>query len=173
MLFLALLTAVRGLDVGKDTFKIVQFTDMHYGEDKLSDRLTQELQDWVIQEEDPDLIVLTGDMVSGYAWPGTAHWYAQQHAQYTAPMQKRHKHWALTLGNHDAEGDLTAHEIIVLDQRQVLSLTGLSTALNHTSNYYITVHQQGELKLLIYMLDTGNREHGQAGYDKVHQDQVD
>jgi predicted MPP superfamily phosphohydrolase len=50
-------------------FKIVQFTDMHLGEAAAFDMLTRRVQMAVIQAEKPDLIVVSGDAVSGYAYP--------------------------------------------------------------------------------------------------------
>jgi predicted MPP superfamily phosphohydrolase len=90
----------------KSEFRIVQFTDVHLGEQDGMDassqdvgRLLAELRDlarWgragstprrclqvlarVLEAEAAeggvDLVVLSGDMVSGYAWNGSEGWYA-------------------------------------------------------------------------------------------------
>ena len=50
-------------------FKIVQLTDMHIGELDSNDVNTRKIQKIVIETEKPDLIVVSGDAVSGYAYP--------------------------------------------------------------------------------------------------------
>lgn len=47
-----------------------QFTDLHYGENDAWDQLTQDIQTKILEIEKPDLVVLTGDCISGYAWNG-------------------------------------------------------------------------------------------------------
>lgn len=51
--------------------KIIQVTDIHYGEDEEKDAATTNLMKSLIHWENPDMAVLTGDMVSGYAWDGS------------------------------------------------------------------------------------------------------
>ena len=46
------------------TFRIVQFADLHYG-DPIGDSSTEALQRRIIRDEEPDLVVLSGDCVSG------------------------------------------------------------------------------------------------------------
>jgi predicted MPP superfamily phosphohydrolase len=56
---------------------MVQFTDIHFGESESNDVLAQNLIRKVIELEKPDLAIVTGDVVSGYAWDGrTQGWYA-------------------------------------------------------------------------------------------------
>lgn len=52
-------------------FKIVQFTDIHFGENSFSDQRTVKEMDEIIRAVQPDLVVLTGDMQSNYAWDGS------------------------------------------------------------------------------------------------------
>jgi hypothetical protein len=49
------------------TFKIVQFADLHFGEDETYDRKTKALMRSVLSTEQPDFIVFSGDQISGYA----------------------------------------------------------------------------------------------------------
>jgi predicted MPP superfamily phosphohydrolase len=49
-------------------FKVIQITDIHYGENEKSDASTTKLMEKLFETEKPNLAVLTGDMVSGYAW---------------------------------------------------------------------------------------------------------
>lgn len=51
-------------------FTILQFTDLHYGEESEKDENNMKLQQKLIEWVKPDLTVLTGDMISGYGWDG-------------------------------------------------------------------------------------------------------
>ena len=46
-------------------FKIMQMTDLHFGESDDMDLKTQELIKNLIEKENPDYIAVTGDIVSG------------------------------------------------------------------------------------------------------------
>jgi hypothetical protein len=73
--------------------------------------------------ESPDLVVFTGDMLSGYAWNGERGWAKTLHDRVVAPCEEARVPWAIAIGNHDTEADLTAYEIIELDKQRPLSLT--------------------------------------------------
>lgn len=172
---LFLLSLVLSLEISSSTFKILQFTDLHYGEDPVSDFHTSELQKRLLLQESPNIVVISGDMVSGYAWPWTSNWYAKYYNSYIEPMKLFNTPWALTLGNHDIEADLSGGEIMELDSKQPLSLSKSlkPSGISHTSNYYIIVTHQGKAELIIWCLDTGNRNHLEFGFDRVHEDQIE
>jgi hypothetical protein len=50
-------------------------------------------------------------------------WYKKQHENFTKPFYNHSTYWALTLGNHDTEGDLNSAEISELDRSYNLSLS--------------------------------------------------
>ncbi len=55
----------------------MQFTDIHFGEGDLGDKQTQWIMLDILEKEKPDVSVITGDVVSGYAWDGvTRPWTA-------------------------------------------------------------------------------------------------
>src|SRR5690349_2424747 len=90
--------AAQPLRFGPDgTFKIVQFTDLHYGElppqkdvnssiVQVYSNHSQSIESLILSIEKPDLVVLTGDMVSGYAWDKTSGWYEKQWNKFTKPF---------------------------------------------------------------------------------------
>jgi predicted MPP superfamily phosphohydrolase len=49
---------------------MVQFTDLHFGETDEDDANNQRLMGEILDSEKPDLVVMTGDLISGYAWDG-------------------------------------------------------------------------------------------------------
>lgn len=87
---------------------MVQFTDIHLGEGEQKDRDTQKLLLDIIAAENPDLVVVTGDVISGYAWDKkTRPWGEIQYRKFADTMTKAGVRWALTAGNHDEDADLS------------------------------------------------------------------
>jgi len=164
------------------TFKIVQFTDLHYGEGTQKDINSSRVQSIILEAEQPDIVILTGDMVSGYAWNGTHGWFAKRWEQLTAPMIKYQIPYALALGNHDDEADLTRDEIIKLDQQIPISYTQRGP-LNITgaSNYFLPIFSStsqttnsDDVMANLWIFDSGDDNClGVPGWDCVHPDQVD
>jgi len=61
----------RKLQFNKDgKIKIVQLTDMHYGEGDESEQKNDDMVAAVLGFEKPDFVVNTGDVISGYMWDG-------------------------------------------------------------------------------------------------------
>ncbi|MFZ2445271.1 MAG: metallophosphoesterase family protein [Syntrophobacteraceae bacterium] len=86
------------------TFKIVQFTDTQ--DDQDIDPRTVELIEKVLDTENPDLVVFTGDNIAG--GPGNGGIRTLEDLQkaidnIAAPVDSRHIPWLITFGNHDAE----------------------------------------------------------------------
>lgn len=100
-------------------FKIVQFTDLHLinGEKYAAKNdSTYMLMRQVIHEENPDMVVLTGDVVvSGGA--------TQLWEQVIQPMTETKVPFAVTFGNHDTETDLTKAQILKLLQKNKYNMT--------------------------------------------------
>ncbi len=86
------------------TFKIVQFTDMHYMHGNPKSDTTLLLISRVLDTEKPDMVVFTGDIVTGK--PVKEGWDAV-----TKFVIDRKIPFAVTLGNHDHEQGVTKEEI--------------------------------------------------------------
>lgn len=164
------------------TFKIVQFTDLHYGEGVGKDINSSIVQSTILAAEEPDIVILTGDMVSGYAWNGSHGWFAKRWQQLTTPMIKANIPYALALGNHDDEADLTRDEIIKLDQQIPLSYTqrgplNITGASNYVLPIYSSTSQSTNPEDLIsnlWIFDSGDDNClNIPGWDCVHPDQIE
>ncbi len=83
-------------------FKIVQFTDMHYVQGNPKSDTTLQLIPKVLDAEKPDLVIFTGDIVTGSikGWDDI-----------TKYVIDRKIPFAVTLGNHDHENGVTREEI--------------------------------------------------------------
>lgn len=105
LLLLSLSTSARpqGLRFAADgTFRIVQFTDTHLDprtpERQAEAEKTFARIDRVIRTERPDLLVFTGDVVTGS--PAAGMWQ-----RLLDTLSRRGVPYCIVLGNHDAEQD--------------------------------------------------------------------
>jgi len=104
-------------------FKVLQITDIHYGENENSDRKSTALMEKLIGWEKPDLAVLTGDMVSGYAWDKSEGWYKKQWDKWTEAFKNKNQTYMYIQGNHDSEADIGREAVTAIDMSLDISLT--------------------------------------------------
>ena len=135
------------LEFSKDgTFKLLQLTDLHFSRNLENNLMTLKLMENLIVVENPDLVILSGDVVSGDDWDHTTSgWFESVWSQAIQPMQKYQIPYAMILGNHDRQGYLTPEQIISNDMRY-------NTSLTTSRNYYIDVGDHSR----IWMFDSGN-----------------
>lgn len=86
------------------TFKIAQFTDIHHKPGKVESEPPLQLISYILEAEKPDLIVFSGDIVTGK--PVAEGW-----KEVLAPVVNAGIPFAVTLGNHDDEHDLSREQI--------------------------------------------------------------
>lgn len=85
-------------------FKIVQFTDIHWESGLVGNKMTTLSMEIILDKEKPDLVVLTGDIV-------TLGDVAKGWSEVVAPMVQRKINWVVVLGNHDSEEKITRKEV--------------------------------------------------------------
>lgn len=156
-------TAAKGLRFRPNhSFVILQFTDLHYGDRFTSDAATTRLQNYLIQSIRPDMVAVTGDAVSGYAWDKkTSGFFENNWRQFTQPYNDNRTPYAYVYGNHDGQGDLTPQQMGDLDRTNPTSLFGGNSDIDPSSysNYLLEVKsafpgQQNQTALLLWMLDS-------------------
>jgi len=157
------------------SFKIVQFTDLHFGEDKDFDLRTMEIEKIILESEKPDFVVITGDLVSGNElYEGG---FEDKWLKLTQPMKELNISWALALGNHDYT-DLTRDQIVLLDQTENLSFTQRDgSTIPGVVNYRIPVyhHHTSMAVAHLWIFDSLGHHAGcyqVQGYDCVGVDQI-
>eukprot|EP00347_Sterkiella_histriomuscorum_P014383 403361077 len=158
-------------------FRIVQLTDTHMGETDERDINTQKVIRQVLQSEQPDLVVMTGDIVSGNVWDGNQGWFASIYQRIVDVMNEFNVHWASTAGNHDNEGDLSRKQISELDQAYALSLTRPNAApFTEAFNYMIPIYDKEGQNIVtrMWFIDSGDNSGclGKIGYDCIKDDQI-
>jgi len=135
------------------TFRIVQFADVHWTWGVGNDLKSRRLMRAVLDEEKPDLVVYTGDNITG----GALLTYRALR-QVTEPCVERNIPWAAVFGNHDDEGRASREKIMSL----MGTLPGcLASAgpdmVDGVSNYVLTVapSQSAETPAaLLYFFDS-------------------
>lgn len=154
------------------TFTIVQFTDTHWNNGEPADEQTRALMERVLDAEQPDLVLLTGDLIEGSG----ARDPAGSCRAVIAPMETRGIPWAAILGNHDDEGDLNREQLMaVLESgRWSLSQPGPGD-VSGVGNYLLPVRPAaGEHPALaLSCLDSGSyAETKVGGYGWIRRDQI-
>lgn len=176
--------------INKDgKFKIMQATDLHlstgYGKCRDAgspdqkcdaDPRTLAFIERLIADEQPDLIVLTGDQVNGDTAPDsqTAIFkYSSLFATHKIP-------YAGIFGNHDDEGNLDrAASMAIMDGLPYSLSTSGPTDVEGVGNYIIEILGRGTTShsaLTLYLLDTHSYspdEHHYKGYDWLKPSQID
>lgn len=152
------------------TFKIVQFTDMHYKHGDPKSDTTLMLIPRILDTEKPDLVVFTGDIVTGVVREG---WN-----DVTKFVVDRKIPFIVTLGNHDHEQGVTREEIADIVTACPFNINRLSeVSQGRVMDNVIPVYSsQKPLKeaALVYCFDTGaySTIDGVKGYDWMTIDQI-
>ena len=136
-------------------FTILQLTDLHYGEHINKDINSTLLIAKLINYTNPDLVIITGDAVSGYAWDSINNtFYKECWDLWTKSINVP---YAYVLGNHDDQADMSRGQIIDLDRTHEYSLMKSSLGITGASNYYIPLYSEnGDPITILWMFDTND-----------------
>jgi hypothetical protein len=162
------------------TFTIVQFTDLHFsdagadpeGGPNERNQRTRRLMEEVIRAERPDLIVLTGDVVTGCDSDDPIRSFREA----VEVVEASGIPWALVYGNHDTEAKVTRDEMtdVVLGYANTVTEAG-PAELPGRCNYVLEVaDRDGNAAAALYFLDSGNLSAvpGVEGYDWIRREQI-
>lgn len=142
------------IDIKKDNVKILQLTDLHltYGFDYL-DKKTYKLIDGLIKLENPDIIVISGDIfMTVYGIPVLK--------QFIKHMDKYDIPWTFTFGNHETDFhkiETILKTIYNIKTKNLYFHEGpaLSTDKTHgNSNFKIKITNGDKPILNLYLLDS-------------------
>ena len=135
---------------GEGKFKIAQFTDVHldlgnpYRQAQAEKTIAQ--MHYILDAERPDLVVFTGDVVTGK--PAAEGW-----KRVLAPVAERNLPFCVVLGNHDAEQDIPRAGI----GRIVTSYAGTLNTLNadgELADVVLEIAGKKSPAALLYCLDS-------------------
>lgn len=140
-------------------FTILQFTDLHYGYSFIENSRTNAIQIKLIENIRPDLVIITGDLVSGYLCrnqcPGL---FENNWLQFSKIYTKLKQPYALIFGNHDLDAELTAEQIANLEFSNNFSIFNGSRKIDpfSFSNYKVSINSNfsNQTEFNLWMFDT-------------------
>lgn len=150
-------------------FKVVQFTDLHIKyEDPRSDIAFERIHQ-VINDEKPDMIVLTGDMI--FSKPGK-----ENLRNLLKAVASHNIPFSIVFGNHDDEQGVTREELIKISDEFPNSLTADEPNLTGVGNYILPIKGSASKKTeaLLYCFDSNaySTIEGVKGYGFINFDQI-
>ncbi len=129
-------------------FRIVQFTDIHYVPGNEESTKAVERMAVILDREDPQLVVLTGDIV--VQSPAQQGWDAV-----LQPMIDRQIPYAVVFGNHDDEHDWTRRQIMDYISRKPFCVSEAGPEeVTGVGNYVVDIEGEGGGAEL-YFMDSG------------------
>ena len=172
MLFTAFLTvgAQEVLKFNNDkTFKIVQFTDVHYiADDTRSDAALENMRE-VLDYEKPDFVMFTGDII--YGKPAD-----KSMLEVLGVVSERKIPFAVVFGNHDDEHGMTRKQLFELIKDMPYNMTSTTDGIKGVTNYILPVQsaESDKAAFLLYCFDSNaySSIEGVKGYDYIHFNQI-
>ncbi|MCI1779915.1 MAG: metallophosphoesterase family protein [Bacteroidales bacterium] len=155
-------------------FKILQLTDIHWQKSeqyRAEDDSTVALVRYLIKEEKPDLVMITGDMIlSG----GKSEWI-----KFTRPMVEAGTPFAVVFGNHDAEAGISEKEAMKILRGIKYNITyDASEKVSGEGNCIFDIKSSDgrSNKWILYLFNSHSevapRDSSFGYYDWVHFDQI-
>lgn len=134
------------------SFKIIQFTDIHYIPGNESSKESLALLGEAIDAEKPDLVVITGDLI----WREPA---KECLDEVLAPIVERNVPWTYILGNHDSERDMTRDSIMLYATSKPNCYAQIGPDdISGVGNYIIELKgsETDTVKSVLYFFDSGD-----------------
>ncbi|KIL36543.1 metallophosphoesterase [Cohnella kolymensis] len=154
------------------SFKIVQFTDLHWCGGNDNDSMTAVLMERVLREESPDLAVITGDLIESEQCVDPQ----ASVRQAVAVIESAGVPWAAVFRNHDTEFGITRKELLESLQgfRYGLTESGPET-ITGVGNYVLRVAgRDGRTSHALFFIDSGSYAAPETGgYAAIENDQID
>ena len=149
-------------------FKILQLTDTHYvAGDKRSERALANVVE-MLDTEKPDLVIHTGDIIFGNPAARSAREILQ-------PIADRGIPFAVALGNHDSDFELTRNEMFEVIRAVPGNInTPAREGLYGCSNDVISLSSSKGVERVFYLFDSGSYIdcRGEKGYDYIRHSQI-
>lgn len=156
------------------TFTIAQFTDLHWQNGEPDDVLTRRLMEQVLDAENPDLVVFTGDVIYSRNCVDPR----QSFRDAVEAVDARGIPWAAVFGNHDTEHLVTRQDLMAVqaEHRYCVAEAG-PPDLSGEGNCVLFVRDaaSGEALNALYLLDSGSYSELPEiiGYQWIQLDQIE
>lgn len=152
------------------TFKIIQFTDVHYiYGDARADGVLEHIGA-ITDAEKPDLVLFTGDVIFGKP-------AEESMRNVLKTISSRKIPFAVMFGNHDDEHELSREKLLEIIQTIPYNLTTTTPEISGVSNFILPVQASDNTKPahILYCFDSHaySQIKGIGGYDYIKSDQID
>ena len=172
--------------VTDDDFKVMQLTDVHLGGSIISarkDRLAINAIAAMINEEKPDLVIVTGDISFAVPWGGTLN-NRFAHEMFGHIMENLGVYWTVAFGNHDSELYNFYTRSQVADMYESEELThclfdrGPDDVFGDCNHIINVKNSRGIVTRSLIIIDTNTyTDEDPLGfnwvYDNIHEDQIE
>lgn len=131
-------------------FKIVQFTDIHWKPEHLDSQEAIDAMNVVLDAEKPDLVIYTGDNVTGNPVRSGLD-------QIFRPVVDRKIPFCVVFGNHDHQFGMTYEEVYEYMKQFSLNLTSTVKGITGVTNFSLPVYSSkttGKVACVVYGLDS-------------------
>ncbi len=164
---------------GDGEFKIMQLADLQ--DTSFPAPATYEYLETIIREEDPDLIVLTGDNIAGGTgdalFESIARWQVKKAIDETMSfLEKFNVPVAVVFGNHDGEALIGKEEQMAMYQTYNCCVGyDEGDSLYGCGTYNLPILSSDGEKVIynLWMFDSNMYDDVYGGYDYVHEDQIE
>ena len=152
-------------------FKIVQFTVVHWSADNPASDIAGERMNEVLDAENPDLVIYTGDLVFGAP-------AKEGYMKALEPVLKRKLPFAVTFGNHDDESGMSREELLALLKSLPGNLSTSTEGVSGVTNYVLTIGSASNAKkdaAVLYFFDSQSytKIEELKHYTWIKRDQID
>ncbi|MCO5234621.1 MAG: metallophosphoesterase family protein [Chitinophagaceae bacterium] len=140
-------------------FKIIQFTDTHVNTSKEENLGIFEYLKKIIETEKPDLVVVTGDIV-------TENDPQKGYMMFVRLFQETSVPWVMVFGNHDSEHNLSRKALADFLQSRPGCLNNDAAETDGNSNFVLTVSgKDNKAAALLYFMDSNDYSTLKPGVD--------
>ncbi|UVI29482.1 metallophosphoesterase family protein [Paenibacillus spongiae] len=155
------------------SFTIVQFTDVHWQNGEEADLQSEELMKRILNDERPDLIMFTGDMIHANRCADPR----ESIRGVVRAAEAAEIPWAAVFGNHDDESDVTRHDLMAVMQEHSFCISEPGPQEIHgVGNFVLDIINpaDGLPAASLYGFDSGAYAPARAGgYDWIRRSQID
>ena len=159
----------------ENTFNIVIFSDLHFGEEENGWGIDQDINSTrvmtrILKDENPDLVVVNGDLITGEnTFQENSSAYVDQIVR---PMVDAGTPWASTYGNHDSKFNLSREALFERETGYDLCYTKrMNSSLPGITNYYLLVYGAEDVPaVILWFFDSrggSSYQHSPADVDDI------